>query len=63
MAVECLAAEQRQLDLDGNKMNNEPAANNNVIQWDNGDETSVNQSVLLYIKNPTTPPETEAEEL
>lgn len=52
-----------QLDLDGNKMSEEPTANTEVVRWDNGDESSINPAVLQYIKNPTTPPETDAEEL
>lgn len=63
MAEECQVAAQHQLDLDGNKMEENKTANNEIIRWENGDETTVNNGLLLLIKNPTTSPETEAEEL
>jgi hypothetical protein len=34
-----------------------------VARYDNGDETNLNFEILRYIKNPDTPPETDAEEL
>lgn len=44
-------------------MDNQPTANNEVARWDNGDETRIDQNTLAFIKNPATPPETEAEKL
>lgn len=55
--------EQLLLVLDGNKMNSEPIANNEIIRWDNGDETTIDKNIESFIKNPITLPETEAEEL
>lgn len=34
-----------------------------VRRYDSGDETTINPEIVLYIKKPNTPPETEAEEL
>lgn len=34
-----------------------------IRRYDNGDETNINLELIRYIKNPDTPPETEAEEL
>lgn len=44
-------------------MSQESSANTELARWDNGDESSINQHYLRYVKNPTTQPETEAEEL
>ena len=63
MVLQCQVAAQLQLDLDGSKMNTEPIANNEIIRWDNGDETVIDKNIESFIKNPVTPPETEAEEL
>jgi len=55
--------DQHQLDLDGNKMEEPETANNEVIRWENGDETTIHHELVRLIKNPITPPETDAEEL
>jgi hypothetical protein len=44
-------------------MNQESSSNTEPTRWDSGDESEINPEYLRYIKNPTTPPETEAEEL
>jgi len=43
--------------------NTENNSANTTLQWDNGDETTINLPLKSYIKAPFTDPETEAEEL
>jgi hypothetical protein len=38
-------------------------ANTRVVRYDKGDETTIDNFMISYIKNPETPYESEAEEL